>query len=386
MHGRYLRERSSHRCRCGTTRGAVHPAPPDNGLEFSLRSGEISAEWVESILRRTGPFGQNRLVSVEARPTKAGFGAICNTIRLLLTYSDEAAAPESVGPASLFAKFSTDTQMSVDSCEAEVRFYCEISPHLRVRVPRCYFAGSFEDHHLVLLEDISDGYGGDSLLGCPTNMATLVMGKIAGLHARWWNREMLSEWEWLLPAPGVVSFIEKNFRDAWPRLRDRHRDILSEYVISVCDEAVTRVPEIFSVITGSPRTLLHRDLQLDNVRFDVDGDPLVLLDWGNVRIGSCVGDMAWFLTRSIPVEQRRSGGERLIREYHEALLEFGVVGFTLDDLYRQSKYFLVFLFLVIALSSVEADYASDRGGALLSAFIERGAAAIDDFRAGDVLV
>ena len=369
---------SNSRTRSGHTTGP--PTIPGTPTGFPHTPSELSTNWLTTVLREAGIPKTSDVTSIDVLPTRPGFGAMCNTVRIQLQYSNSTATT----PKSLFAKFTTDKAMSVRATEREVSFYRDIAPLLDIRVPRCFFAGTTENSCLLLLEDIVDGLPGDSLAGCSTETATTIVGNIAQFHAQWWENPILGKWDWLQSSRDP-SIPEGRFRKAWPVFKARYGDRLNRKVVVTGDRALEGFPELFRAITGTPKTLVHGDLQLDNLRTESPDAPLVFFDWANTRHGQGVDDIAAFLSRSMPAEQRRREGERLMQQYHHTLAESGVRDYPMKSLYRDLKYRLLFQLLVLAAASVGADYSSERGGRAFDAFVECRAAAIEDYGADEVL-
>jgi hypothetical protein len=343
---------------------------------------EVTAEWLGRVLARAGAADRDAIDSIEAHPLPDGFGAQCTYARFQMRY----APPQPEAPEWVFAKFSRDTQASRRVCIREVRFYRDIAPSITLRIPRCYFAGKddADKHCVVILEDVSTGTAGDSLAGCSTETAEVLLREIGSFHARWWNDPRLQKWDWLLPSAGAAaSALEGRIRTSWPQFRKTFADLLTPGSVAAGERALEQIPRILESFSQPPTTLVHGDFQLDNVRLDVDGAPFVLLDWQLLRRVPGATDLVGFLSRSLPIGQRRSDGEQLIEVYYRSLVDGGVDDYTMHDLLYDMKVAILFRFLTLAMASVTANFSSERGGRLLRAFVGRCVALIDDYELGE---
>ena len=80
--------------------------------------------------------------------------------------------------------------------------------------------------------------------------------------------------------------------------------------------------------TQSPRTLIHHDVQGDNLLVAGDGEPsLVLVDWQPTAAARPVLDLADFIVAHLDISERRRHGDRLLGIYHSVLIERGVADY-----------------------------------------------------------
>ena len=96
------------------------------------------------------------------------------------------------------------------------------------------------------------------------------------------------------------------------------------------DEIQERVPSISAALAAEPWTLLHGDFRLDNLLFRPDDD-IVVLDLQGLSAGRPAVDVAYFITTALTAEHRTEE-ERLLRTYHDALVDAGVSSYSWDQL------------------------------------------------------
>lgn len=349
---------------------------------FPRSIAEITTPWLREVLADAGILADNDLASAEVSPTPAGFGAVGSYARIHLVYARSAPA----APRSLFAKLSSEKPAvrahahSRGLYRSDVGFYRDVAPLASLRTPRCYFAAIDMESgaSLLLLEDLSDGRGGDVLAGCSTADAELLLRRMASFHARWWGSPQLSRWKWLPGYDTQPNPVTDDYSQPWPLFRQRYGRLLPAWAIGTAEQALARVPEICRLLAACPQTFTHGDLSLDNVRFDLPDAPMVLFDWQLSMRAPASRDVSWFLVRSLPVDQRRAEEEHLVRVYHRSLVEAGAGDCSLEDLWHDIRLAALLAFPIIISAAVNIDFASDRGRQVAEARITRNVAMLED--------
>ena len=78
------------------------------------------------------------------------------------------------------------------------------------------------------------------------------------------------------------------------------------------------------MLGAEPRTLLHGDFRLDNLCFDDNTGEVVVMDWQTMLTGSAGGDIAYFLSASVPQGAGRAVIDDLLEHYRDCLAENGI--------------------------------------------------------------
>ena len=244
-------------------------------------------------------------------------------------------------PRSLLAKFSARdrevraTVHSMGFYEREIGFYREFAADCPVRTPRCYFGEVEMDSgaSLLLLEDLTWMRNLNSTGGV-VDEVELVIRELGKLHAAWWGDARLDKTPWL-PMKGILT------PDQAPVvLIQNWESFLGKLSIPVTDEVLS-VGELCarylsavstSMYTQSPRTLIHHDVQGDNLLVAGDGEPsLALVDWQLTTAARPVLDLADFLVAHLETSERRRHEDRLLEIYHSVLTERGVADYPLEQ-------------------------------------------------------
>ncbi len=305
------------------------------GAEFP-NADAVSSEWLTAQLRRAGLDAE----VVDFHTEQIGTGQIGKCLRYSLEY-----APGSSGPATLIGKFPSDdpvsraTGVALQNFLKEVSFYRELQPRLGIRTPRCYCAeidGEGPDF-VVLMEDMAPAVQGDQLEGCSPGVAAAAVNELVGLHAPSWCDESLHALKWLRDADaGSRDALRDMYAAQLPGFLERYADGLANdeagIIARVADAPGAPLfadfPQIFS--------LVHVDYRLDNLMIARTDDSyrITVVDWQSVTLGPPLNDVAYFLGAGLLPEVRAGEEERIVRDYHERLLEAGVTGFDWADCWQ----------------------------------------------------
>jgi hypothetical protein len=214
----------------------------------------------------------------------------------------------------------------------EVDFYREIAPEIDGVAPNVYFIGTdlLERVVVMLLEDLSEARNGDVLAGCGVEDARAVIEQIARVHARWWNRA----------APGWLPWWGGDHAPRQQRLArqivpflDRWGPTIPPEVVAIIERLGTTYASLLEALDRRPRTIIHADLHLDNVLFDVPTrNAPVILDWQSLLLGPAMLDVGRFIAESLSPADRRQHEVELLELYHECLVAGGVPNYSLNQL------------------------------------------------------
>lgn len=82
--------------------------------------------------------------------------------------------------------------------------------------------------------------------------------------------------------------------------------------------------------------IVHGDPHIGNTFITPDGEP-GFLDWQGLHIGSAFHDVAYFLTGSLTIQDRRENERSLVEQYFKALHEKGGPRLTIDDVWEEYR-------------------------------------------------
>jgi len=348
----------------------------------------LTPEWLTAVLRVQGVLENAvvRRISVEKMDDK---GVTTQLARLLLSIEGD---DEKV-PQSMIAKFSTTDQALLETIrslriyEGEVRFYNDLAQTINLRTPRCYYSAYDPETvgHILLLEDLTPSRSGSMIDGCSLAEAERVVREIAKLHIPWWDNPQLGQHDWLR-VPGLQERYQTNYEKRWTGYLERAGDLLSEEVSLVVEKLRDQYLPVTNPLYESPLTIIHRDLQLENLFFDVDGLPgsVAVIDWQWVTVGRGPFDLAWFLAANIEPDDRQAHEIDLLHMYHQLLIDGGIRSYPFDQLlddYRRGV-LSTFAQRVVSIGGGIHDAKLDR---MRSTVIPRMIAAVEDLNCVNLL-
>ncbi len=332
---------------------------------------QVTSAWLTDVLREAGALGgDSRVTSLDATPI--GTGQVGANVRFVLTYDGEP------GPPSVVCKFasadpdSAATGVSTLTYETEVAFYRELAHTVHVSRPHCYFADLEHGtaNVVIVLEDLAPAEQGDQIAGCAVEQAEIVMDEAAKLHAPRWGDPSLADMAWLNRPPSGGTVMLR----FWDGFLARYRETLAPATIEEGQRLVGAVDALQDLRPLVP-TAIHGDFRLDNMLFDASSAtrPVTVVDWQTVHVGSGPQDVAYFIGNAFAdVDECREHQERLVRRYHDLLVERGVRGYTFDQCwleYRRHGY----ASLIMAIAASMLVGRTERGDRMFMAMADRSA-------------
>jgi hypothetical protein len=299
----------------------------------------ISPDWMTAVMCRN--VKDARAMSVEIRGGDQGSSV---RRRLKVEYNEQG---RNAGLAeNLFCKTTPTvlTRLATGlSAAAEGRFYRQIRPELNIEAPRCYYSAWDRNsgRSVHLFDDVIAAKAArfckyDTPISRP--QSEQIMDTLATVHSRFYQSERFSsDLKW------VISYID--FFGAGERvgLRECHEQAMIQAQAVIPPDITRRSAEIWpSAIRAldlhrhGPFTLLHSDVHLGNWYITGDG-VLGLCDWQCLGKGHWARDVAYAISTTLSIEDRRAWERELLRRYLESMGQCGL-SISFDeawDLYRQ---------------------------------------------------
>lgn len=320
----------------------------------------VTAQWLTEVLYNQKIISQGEIASVQVSSMQEVEGNIGQIVRLNLEYRQ----PVKDAPMSLIGKFST-TDLTIRNFmneagiyEREVGFYKLIGT-ADLPIPRCYYSAVDIDSGIcvLLLEDLGHLRVADIVVGASPIEAKSMVEGLATLHAKWWEKPQLETMSWL-PSFNQNAQLLQNMAN-WETFLHQVDSLLpdfrlSESFLEIGQNLDHYLDGLCSQLTAPPLTCIHSDTHLDNLLFGVSTNdpPVKLVDWQFVAQGRGVIDVAYFLIRSVPPDQRRQMEHSLLQTYHTLLIQNGVRDYDFDVCWAeyQRAFFWPFLVVVGAVS------------------------------------
>lgn len=355
---------------------------PDNLPPPALiaSADQITPQWVQAVLQHAR-IAAPRVSLLNTKPI--GHGNLSATVRTEITYNANAAD----AVRSVIAKLTSGIGQAVEIAAAHdvYRRECEVYGFLGeeppLATPRCFWRNVGPDGRTInlVLEDLSERTrAGDQISGCSVAEAEAVAKELAGLHAAFWDDPRLDTVDWLYNrAAGAETAAATNTLAA-KAFRERFAGRTDPALLDAIDTVVADLPRHFAAMPRG-RTLVHGEPRVDNVLFEdgPEGPKAWLIDWQFADRGSPMFDLAYFLSGSLAVEDRRSIDESLVERHHAAIT-------AIDPAYSLAQARAEFagslpLALYFTVGAVLAMPPSEHGDRLLLTLAERNVAALRDW-------
>ncbi|OTA55216.1 hypothetical protein K449DRAFT_388225 [Hypoxylon sp. EC38] len=211
----------------------------------------------------------------------------------------------------------------------EADFFARVAPTLtHIDLPRAYWAGSNSKQGLVIMDDLEvlGAEFGDPVKAWPVERTMAGVEQLAGLHAGTWGIQV-SDHPWA--SSDFLDHLIFALCNRWDDLvHAPHRPPIPEVLN---DEKRIRAALAKHYGSRNPkfRCLTHGDTHIGNT-YLMKGEPR-FLDWQSIQVASAFHDVAYFITGSLTVEDRRAHEMRILQHYLDALARFGGPSFSNKD-------------------------------------------------------
>lgn len=352
---------------------------------------ELTAAWLTAALVRSGEMQAGRQVrDVTHERIAEGVGFIGLNVRVHLEYD----AAYGAGPATLIAKFPSPDEGSraignlYGLYEREVRFYGDLAGRVGLSTPRCYFAAwdAGAGRSLILLEDLAHtGDVGDQVAGCSGDQAAIALEALASFHARWWRNPELADIAWLPNGADLVrGSMTQAYPAVWAPFLELHGHFLSPAARAAVPKLAEKTLQLMDLLEArGDLTLIHGDYRLDNMFFGRPGASygMTVIDWQSPNRGWGAYDIAYFISGSLPPEERRACEMDVLRLYHERLVAGGVPDYPFETLFEDYRRSLLAYLAIFVVNGATLEMTNARAVELFETIFTRLSAAIEDLGA-----
>ncbi|OAL27834.1 hypothetical protein AYO20_09687 [Fonsecaea nubica] len=289
---------------------------------------EITLEWIQDKLNP-------HIKSCTPRDTIVG---TATKVILDLEYDDDIEHTDHL-PASICVKggFTADLH-SWGTRKAYVReadFFARLAHELDMILPEAYFAATntTQGQGIVVLQDLA---ANKCVFGEVTEPYTVTQVKsgleqLARLHGTTWALKS-PETAWLETADVLRDVMKVLLTDRVWYGYLTGENALPEFPEHMKD--LQRMKRAFQALwdLSGPQCAIHGDPHVGNTFKTPRGD-VAFLDFQNVQMGASMHDVAYFLTGSLDIEERRQSERRLLASYLKALHSAGGPCLTIDDVW-----------------------------------------------------
>jgi aminoglycoside/choline kinase family phosphotransferase len=210
--------------------------------------------------------------------------------------------------------------------EREGRFYADLSEWLPVRTPHCYYnhMDSEANEFALMIEDFGGRTMVSQIAGIEFERAAEAVRALALVHAEFWNSPKLESLAWLPTFIDPINLAAgAEYRKSWDHFMELFAGDLPDGSAALGELVGPNFEStLIRDFESQPRTMAHGDFRADNLMFDDSAtgrDHVGILDWQIVSESPGVGDIAYLLTQSMLVEDRRTHERELLAIWYESL-------------------------------------------------------------------
>ena len=360
-----------------------------SGLGLVASPSDITAQWVEGVLRGSGNLEDGVTVTdVSLERLGEGVGILSILQRVTPTYSSGTKAPKSI-----VVKYPTDDPTQRFTADAlvlyirEVVFYRDHAAFAPFTTPKCFaqaIAGDNTDFTIVM-EDIGHFRALNQLEGVSLQESKILLTKLADFHAMWWGSPKLPGLQEHFPPLSNATYhavLPMLWAGGWPSVEEHAGHLIPDSVRAIGEIWGGKVEWMLDNLM-TPQTLCHGDYRADNLMFD--GDEPAAIDFQIVGTGSGMYDVGYFISQSIDTDVRRGHDRELVNHYLDRLEEHGI---TVDREESWRQYLVCICFCVTYGVTTFGGFTeqNERGQALLSDMLLRSLHAVADNDALSVLL
>jgi aminoglycoside/choline kinase family phosphotransferase len=360
-------------------------------MDIPAGPAELTVDWLSDALRASNIIDDARVVAFDTCPIGEGSGFIGQLARIGLQYDREANG----APRSAILKFpgASEGGRQIGNLfrfyEREIRFYEEIAPTIKMRIPRRYYSAMDIERgrYVLMLEDMAPACVGDQLAGCTIEQARTAVRELATFHAAWWQHSTLTELDWMpMVDDPVQKLAEPSYAQAWQPFVDNFGPSLSKEMLAIAEKVGQNVCNFQTRMADEPRTIMHGDYRADNMFFrSGEGGPeFAVCDWQIASRGRGVFDLTYFVCGALTPAMRKQHEMGLVRLYNDTLTAAGVRGYDFEQCVREYRASALYYLVYVVISLGTLDSANERGVALFNALLERATTAIDELNAAEL--
>ena len=288
-------------------------------------------------------------------------------------------------PATMFCKLPPSDPQRRDAIirtgmgPREVKFYEQLAPSLRMRLPQVLVARERSDGRFILLLEDLDATGctiSDGPTGVPLDAAATALEDLAALHLRFIDPDVrAAQVPWIPTTSSSSDYGSVMLRYGL----DNHRDRLSDEFAEMAELCIAHPDALQDLWHRGPQTVIHGDPHIGNLFFD--GDRVGFLDWGIINVNTPMRDVSYFLTMSLSVEDRRSAERDLLSHYLDVWNAGGGAPLSWDEAWLAHRVHAGYTVLASCQVVTFPADATPQRQVFAGAFLERAQAAVADLEA-----
>lgn len=308
-------------------------------INFPREPTDVTKEWVSSAL---GASTGNVVSSIALEQFGEEMGASAVVCRANITWQHAGDLPGSIVVKFASAKEEhREFAKNMGTYLKEVRFYQNFDAELLLPIPNVYFAEIDEPsgQFLIVMEDLADARM-TAWFSEHVNDVEIALVALAGVHAKYWNDETLSDYSWLGRSDDVdqCNQYRNLLEQLLPPAKEHFANLLSDYSWAALDAWLENWDTVRLATSQGDKTLVHREADMRQMFFPTSKiNRFVLFDWQSPEIGWGAMDVCRMMVTSLSLEVRRRREIALVELYATKLRENGIHNLSDETLWHQIK-------------------------------------------------
>lgn len=297
-----------------------------------MRASDITATILSRWLSDSGTLAPGSVVDVHV---ELEIETSTSTLVFLnVTYSRDVA--NSVSP-HLVVKSPLSSASACESNNSELQFYRRIAPALQTPpLVNCYAAVEAPDNNALVLEDLRSTHDHPRWPIPPSaKQCEAAVAALARVHARWWESPALGSTAGELHTTESLTKMVQGVAANLPGFFDAVGDALTTDARRVLERVFSSSLAPWLRLTDQRAlTIIHGDAHTWNFLFPRAREGAAyLIDWQLWHVDVGARDLAFFIALHWYPGRRAELERPLIQFYYDRLLEYGVRGYSFDELW-----------------------------------------------------
>ncbi len=358
-------------------------------IDVVKTTSDITPEWLTTALKANNVI-QSRVLSIKTETIGAGIGLMAELCRLTIEYEGDENAPRTMIAKCAAQNDNIQIARILDFYNRETNFYNEIGNDCPLTVPDSYFGKVNQDTYdqIILIEDLGDVSPHDQLIGASVDEAFSAIGRLAEMHAKWWQKVSTPATAWMydfMSIEGARRLKELVYMPSLEPAIENFSTFFNEETRQLCRTVGERYEEFWNIKLTPVDTFIHGDYRQDNMIYKDESPDAIVMDWQICGKGKGIFDVTYFMCQSLTSKTRAEIEIEILEHYVGKLKEFGVTDYEFDQCLNDYK--IVALGCLIYPMTVcgSLDLANERGRALAECMLERNLTAIEDLGSREYL-
>jgi len=300
-----------------------------------IRREEITPEWLESLLERTGPC---KIADLTFEEMTGHNPLLSQLFRVQIDYSRRSTDH----PDVVIVKIPpVDKEIRVKEAgfgpyTGELGSYRLLESFYGGAIARMY--GAVEDEvertAAFVFEDIGVLPEGQKYANIDLDLARSTLEFMASYHGRYWEDSELGNASWIRDADWSFLFNQDPSGSGlgWQVIKDDDRFEKTGGLVVAGEYLGTRLNSLREPMGRRPNTLTHNDFHQGNVllRKTPSGQQPVIIDWQMPAYAGATNDLAKFMMTAVPFDILAEHESALVAHYVDSLRANGVADYSFD--------------------------------------------------------